>query len=83
MQTDTPGPGGGAGWAGTCNYFNCKLDNLTKDQLLDYFYDLLQSHPWNTVKLDLYGLQFFYKKCSPKNMGTYPTHQTAEDYQNP
>ena len=23
------------------NYFNCKLDNLTKDQLLDYFHDLV------------------------------------------
>ena len=42
------------------NYFDAKLDNLTQDQLLDYFHDLLQTHSWNTVKLDLYGLQFFY-----------------------
>lgn len=42
------------------NYFDCKLDNLTLDQLLDYFHDLLESHSWSAVKLDLYGLKFFY-----------------------
>jgi site-specific recombinase XerD len=42
------------------NYFDCQLENLTSDQLLDYFHDLLQSHSWSAVKLDLYGLKFFY-----------------------
>ena len=42
------------------NYFDCQLDQLTLDQLLDYFYDLLESHSWSAVKLDLYGLKFFY-----------------------
>lgn len=42
------------------NYFNCKLYNLTHNQLLDYFHDLLESRSWSAVKLDLYGLQFFY-----------------------
>lgn len=42
------------------NYFECKLDNLTQDQLLNYFYELLDSHSWSAVKLDLYGLKFFY-----------------------
>lgn len=42
------------------NYFNTKIDQLTSDQLLDYFNDLLQSHSWSAVKLDLYGLKFFY-----------------------
>lgn len=42
------------------NYFDCELDNLTQDQLLDYFYKLLGSHSWSAVKLDLYGLKFFY-----------------------
>ncbi len=41
-------------------YFEYKLDNLTLDQLLDYFNDLLESHSWSAVKLDLYGLKFFY-----------------------
>ena len=42
------------------NYFDTKIDHLTSDQLLDYFNDLLQSHSWSAVKLDLYGLKFFY-----------------------
>ncbi len=41
------------------NYFDCRIEQLTSDQLLDYFNDLLESHSWNTVKLDLYGLKFF------------------------
>ena len=54
------------------NYFDSKLDNLTQDQLLDYFYDLLQSHSWNTVKLDLYGLQFFYTHVLQKTWEHIP-----------
>lgn len=42
------------------NYFDTQLDHLTSDQLIDYFNDLLQTHSWSTVKLDLYGLKFFY-----------------------
>ncbi len=42
------------------NYFNCQIDNLSTDQLLGYFNDLLESHSWSAVKLDLYGLKFFY-----------------------
>ncbi len=42
------------------NYFHCRIDDLTSDQLLDYFNDLLDSLSWSAVKLDLYGLRFFY-----------------------
>lgn len=42
------------------NYFDCRIDNLTADQLLDYFNELLISRSWSAVKLDLYGLKFFY-----------------------
>jgi hypothetical protein len=42
------------------NYFDCRIENLTTDQLLNYFNDLLTSHSWSAVKLDLYGLKFFY-----------------------
>lgn len=42
------------------NYFDCRIDDLSNDELLDYFSDLLGSHSWSTVKLDLYGLKFFY-----------------------
>jgi len=54
------------------NYFDCKLKKLTQDQLLDYFHDLLQSHSWNTVKLDLYGLQFFYTHVLQKTWEHIP-----------
>jgi len=54
------------------NYFDCKLGNLTTDQLLDYFHDLLQSHSWGTVKLDLYGLQFFYTHVLKKTWEQIP-----------
>ena len=42
------------------NFCNCRIDNLTNNQLVDYFNELLDSHSWSTVKLDLYGLKFFY-----------------------
>jgi integrase len=42
------------------NYFDCRVDNLNSDQLLDYFMELLDTHSWSAVKLDLYGLKFFY-----------------------
>jgi integrase len=41
-------------------YFNGHLDDLSQDQLLDYFHDLLEHLSWSAVKLDLYGLKFFY-----------------------
>lgn len=37
------------------------MESLTGDQLLDYFSALLKSHSMSTVKLDLYGLKFFYQ----------------------
>lgn len=42
------------------SHFNYRIDALTEDQLLDYFSSLLQTHSISTVKLDLYGLKFFY-----------------------
>jgi len=42
------------------NYFDTPLDQLSADQLLDYFNDLLLHLSWSAVKLDLYGLKFFY-----------------------
>ena len=41
-------------------YFNQQIDALTEPQLADYFSDLLASHSWSSVKLDLYGLKFYY-----------------------
>lgn len=42
------------------NYFDCRIDNLSSGQLRDYFTELLDTHSWSAVKLDLYGLKFFY-----------------------
>jgi len=61
------------------NYFDAKIDNLTSDQLLDYFNDLLQSHSWSAVKLDLYGLKFFYTNLSACDAQAGVLKRTWED----
>lgn len=40
--------------------FDQQIDHLTLQQLTDYFTELVASHSWSTVKLDLYGLKFYY-----------------------
>ena len=42
------------------DYFDYQINDLSEQQLLDYFSNLLDTHSWSTVKLDLYGLKFFY-----------------------
>jgi site-specific recombinase XerD len=42
-------------------YFNQQIDALTEQQLLNYFTDLMGTHSWSAVKLDLYGLKFYYQ----------------------
>jgi integrase/recombinase XerD len=41
-------------------HFDYQIDTLSEGQLTDYFTDLLASHSWSAVKLDLYGLKFYY-----------------------
>jgi len=41
-------------------YFAYRIEDLSEQPLTDYFTDLLDSHSWSAVKLDLYGLKFFY-----------------------
>jgi integrase/recombinase XerD len=41
-------------------YFDQQIDQLSEPQLTDYFTDLVRSHSWSSVKLDLYGLKFYY-----------------------
>ena len=41
-------------------YFDHEIDALNASQLTGYFTDLLESHSWSAVKLDLYGLKFYY-----------------------
>ena len=40
-------------------YFSQRIDDLTEAQLTDYFSDLIKTHSWSAVKLDLYGLKFY------------------------
>ena len=40
-------------------YFSYRVDELSEDELVEYFTDLMDSHSWSGVKLDLYGLKFF------------------------
>jgi site-specific recombinase XerD len=40
-------------------YFNGDIEDLSQDQMLDYFDQFLLSNSWSGVKLDLYGLRFF------------------------
>ncbi len=40
--------------------FNYQIENLSEAQLVDHFSTLIDSYSWNTVKLDLYGLKFYY-----------------------
>ena len=41
--------------------FDHQIDSLSEQQLTDYFSELVASHSWSTVKLDLYGLKFYYE----------------------
>ena len=40
-------------------YFSHRIDDLTEAQLTGYFSDLIETHSWSAVKLDLYGLKFY------------------------
>jgi len=41
--------------------FDCTPEKLTREDLQNYFSDLVESHSWSTVKVDRLGLQFFWK----------------------
>ena len=43
------------------DYFERCPDDLTAEELREYFADLLETHSWSTIKLDRCGLQFFYR----------------------
>lgn len=40
-------------------YFDHAIDDLSGEQLSRYFSDLLATHSWSSVKLDLYGYKFY------------------------
>jgi integrase/recombinase XerD len=47
-------------------YFDQRIDALTEAQLTEYFSELINSHSWSAVKLDLYGLKFYYEHVLKK-----------------
>lgn len=49
--------------------FEGRIDDLTEQQLTDYFTELMASHSWSAVKLDLYGLKFYYEYVLKKSWG--------------
>lgn len=49
-------------------YFDRCPDDLTESELTEYFTALLESRSWSTVKLDLYGLRFFYEFVLEKTL---------------
>lgn len=58
-------------------HFNYEITALTQDQLLDYFSALLKTHAMSTVKLDLYGLRFFYQTVLKRDWVDIPVAKSA------
>lgn len=54
------------------NSFDCSIDNLRSAWLRDYFTEPPATHSWSTVKLDLYGLKFFYSRVLQKHWEDIP-----------
>jgi len=60
-------------------YFDHRIDAVTEAQLTDYFTDLIGTHSWTTVKLDLYGLKFYYAHVLKKPWVAPGPDQAAQE----
>ena len=40
-------------------HFDCQIDTLSADQLMDYFHQRIAWHSWSAVKPDPYGYKFY------------------------
>ena len=49
------------------DYFDCCPDELTPEQLQNYFADMVKNHSWSMVKIDRLGLQFYWKHILQKD----------------
>ena len=49
-------------------YFNCCPDSLEQDQLKTYFAWMVENYSWSSVKVDLWGLSFFYRHVLGRKM---------------
>ena len=64
-------------------YFDYRIDDLSEAQLTEYFSDLIGTHSWSAVKLDLYGLKFFTVHVPKKAWvmpQTSPTSMSASSW---
>ena len=48
------------------DYFDYRIDDLTRLQLTDYFVHIVNLHSWSSLKHDLYGLKFYYAQVLNK-----------------
>ncbi|MBL8449811.1 MAG: phage integrase N-terminal SAM-like domain-containing protein [Dechloromonas sp.] len=46
--------------------FDYRIDALSETQFTEYFSELIGTHSWSAVKLDLYGLKFFTRHVLKK-----------------
>jgi len=66
-------------------YFDYQIHTLTEEQLLDYFYDLLETNSWSSVKNNWIGYKFFCKHVlhepwrAEVNLIKPPRHQRLPD----
>ena len=65
-------------------HFDCCPDQLTVEQIEDYFTRLVENYSWSTVKLDRLGLMFFWKHVLKQdwqwlNIVKPPTVKTIPD----
>ena len=63
--------------------FQYDIEALTEDQLLTHFSSLLITHSRSTVKLDLYGLKFFYQFVLKRDWRDIPLVKTSRIYRLP
>jgi len=50
------------------NFFDRCPDDLSVDELKQYFSALLENYSWSTIKVDLCGLQFFHRYVLDRKM---------------
>jgi site-specific recombinase XerD len=49
-------------------YFDCCPDHLNTEQLKGYFAWMVENYSWSSVKVDLWGLSFFYRHVLGRKM---------------
>ena len=58
-------------------YFDCVPDQLSVEQLAEYFAELVDTRSWGTVRVDRNGLQFFSETRLEAGLALGRDHQTT------